>query len=78
MTIPKTDDFLSFTGLQRAPSMLNRVLTGAGLIGLGAMMGAGVGLWFGSPRTRQSVSKALANGIDAVAAKVAPKAEVRS
>ena len=66
LSMPKFDDVLSYASLQRSPSTFSRVMSGVGLIGLGALVGAGLSMWFGSPKNRKQLSTALTNSIDKV------------
>ena len=76
LSMPKIDEALDYTGLQRTPSIATRVLAGAGLLGIGALIGAGLGIWLGSPKKRRELSIALVHGIDKVAAAISePEAE---
>ena len=57
--MPHLNDVLAYSGLQRSPSTLNKFLTGAGLIGFGALAGAGLGLLLGSAQNRRRLSTML-------------------
>ena len=70
LSIPKFDDVLAYSGLQRSQSILTRVLAGAGLISLGAILGAGLSFWFGSPKNRKQVTTAFTHGLDKVTSMV--------
>lgn len=70
ISVPSSDDVLAYAGLRRQPGVLGRVFTAAGLLGLGALLGAGVSLWFSSPKTRKQVTATLTNGLDLLAEKV--------
>ena len=73
LSMPSSDEMLSYAGLRREPSFLGQFFAGAGLIGLGALVGAGVSLWFSSPRTRKQVTATLNNGLDLLTDKVMAK-----
>jgi hypothetical protein len=65
-SMPKMDDVLAYSGLQRAPSTLNRTLTGIGLVGIGALLGAGLSYFLTQPRARKQVADAVSNGVEKV------------
>lgn len=70
ISTPKLDSALAWSGLQRAPSTLTKLLTGASFLLFGAFVGAGLTLWARSPKNRRKLSTALTNGIDKVSTRV--------
>jgi hypothetical protein len=71
VSMPKFDDVLAYSGLQRTPSAFSKVLAGAGLLSLGALVGAGLTFWLSSPKNRKAVSSAIGHGIDKVSETIA-------
>src|SRR5687768_12287049 len=70
VSMPKIDDVLAYSGLQRTPSAFSRFLAGAGMISLGCLVGAGLTAIFSSPKNRKQISNALNTGFDTVSSAV--------
>lgn len=70
VSMPSFDHALAYSGLKRSPSTISTVLASAGLISLGAIIGAGLSLWLGSRKNRKQVSAALSNGLGKVSTMV--------